>query len=42
MNFICPLKTCLIRLHNLISMNIFFSIEDHSFYYNCNEKAENK
>ena len=27
----CPLKTYVIRLHNLISMNIFFTIKDHSF-----------
>ena len=27
----CPLKTSVIRLHNLISMNIFFTIKDHSF-----------
>ena len=26
----CPLKTY-VRLHNLISMNIFFTIKDHSF-----------
>ena len=36
----CPLKTYVIRLHNLISMNIFFTIKD--FLYNCKEKAENK
>ena len=29
-NLICPLKTY-VRLHNLISMNIFFTIKDHSF-----------
>ena len=38
----CPLKTYVIRLHNLISMNIFYTIKDHSFFYNCKEKAENK
>ena len=27
-NLTCPLKTC-VRLHNLISMNIFFTIKDH-------------
>ena len=26
----CPLKTY-VRLHNLISMKIFFTIKDHSF-----------
>ena len=26
-----PLKTYVIRLHHLISMNIFFPIKDHSF-----------
>ena len=25
----CPLKTYVIRLRNLISMNIFFTIKDH-------------
>ena len=29
-NLTCPLKTY-VRLHNLISMNIFFNIKDHSF-----------
>ena len=29
-NLTCPLKTC-DRLHNLISMTIFFTIKDHSF-----------
>ena len=29
-NSACPLKTY-VRLHNLISMNIFFTIKDHSF-----------
>ena len=29
-NLICPLKTY-VRLHNLISMNTFFAIKDHSF-----------
>ena len=38
----CPLKTCVIRLRNLISINIFFTIKDHGFSYNCKEKAENK
>ena len=43
-NLKCPLKTYVIRLHNLISMNIFFTIKDHTFstFYNCKEKAENK
>ena len=27
-NLTYPLKTC-VRLHNLISMNIFFTIKDH-------------
>ena len=27
----CPLKTYVIGLHNLISMNIFFTMKDHSF-----------
>ena len=27
----CPLKTYVIRLHNLISMNIFYTIKHHSF-----------
>ena len=27
----CPLKIYVIRLHSLISMNIFFTIQDHSF-----------
>ena len=26
-----PLKTYVIRLHNLISMNIFFIVKDHNF-----------
>ena len=30
-NLTCPLKTYVIRLHNLISINIFFTIKDHSF-----------
>ena len=30
-SFACPLKIYDIRLHNLISMNIFFTIKDHSF-----------
>ena len=39
----CPLKTYLIRLRNLISINIFITIKDHSFsLYNCKENAENK
>ena len=29
-NSTCPLKTY-VRLHNLISMKIFFTIKDHSF-----------
>ena len=27
----CPLKIYVIGLHNLISMNIFFTMKDHSF-----------
>ena len=27
----CPLKSCGIGLHNLISMNTFFTLKDHSF-----------
>ena len=27
----CPLKSYVIGLHDLISMNIFFTIKDHSF-----------
>ena len=27
----CSLKTYVIRLHNLISINIFYTIKDHSF-----------
>ena len=27
----CPLKTYVSGLHNLISMNIFFAMKDHSF-----------
>ena len=42
-NSTCPLKTY-VRLHNLISVKIFFTIKDHSFFglflYNCKEKAE--
>ena len=26
----CPLKTYVVRLRNLISMNIFFGMKDHS------------
>ena len=29
----CPLNTYVIRLHNLNSINIFFTITDHSFYF---------
>ena len=29
----CYLKIYVIGLHNLISMNIFFTIKDHSFYF---------
>ena len=29
-NLTCPLQTY-VRLHNLISINIFFTIKDHSF-----------
>ena len=28
----CPLKTCAIRSYNLISMNVFFTIKDRSFF----------
>ena len=35
------LKTYFIRLHNLISMNIFFT-EGSAFLYNCKETSENK
>ena len=35
------LKTYVIRLHNLISMNIFFT-ERSVFLYNCKETSENK
>ena len=39
----CLLKTYVIGLHNLISMNIFYTIKDNAcFLYNCKEKAENK
>ena len=39
----CLLKIYVIRLRNLISMNIFFTIKDHSFFlYNYKEEAENK
>ena len=31
-----------IRLHNLIAMNIFFTIKGHSFFFNFKEKAETK
>ena len=27
-----PLNACVIRLHNLISINIFFTIKDNRFY----------
>ena len=37
----CPLKTYVIQLHNLISMNILFT-ERTLFFYNCKETAENK
>ena len=30
-NLTCPLKTYVMRLHNLISMNISFTIKDHGF-----------
>ena len=35
------LKTYVIRFHNLISMNIFFT-ERSVFLYNCKETSENK
>ena len=38
----CPLKTFVVELHNLISMNIFFIIKDHSFLYNCKDTGEYK
>ena len=30
-NLTCPLKKFVITLHNLILMNIFFTMKDHSF-----------
>ena len=42
-NLTFPLKAHVIRLRNLVSINIFFTIKDHIvFLYNCKEKAENK
>ena len=39
----CPLNTCVIRLDNLISMNIFFTINDRIFFlYNCKDKPKDK
>ena len=38
----CSLKTYVIILHNLLSMNIFFTIKDHSFLHNCKEKTKTK
>ena len=40
----CPLKTYVIRLHNLISMNIFFTerLLFCFWLYNCKETAESK
>ena len=29
----CPLKIYVIGIHNLISVNIFFTIKDHSFSF---------
>ena len=29
-NLTCPLKTHVIKLHNIISMNIFFTMKDHN------------
>ena len=37
----CPLKSCVIELHNLILINIFFTIKITVFFYNCKESAEN-
>ena len=37
-NLTCPLKTYVIRSHNLISMKIFFTIKDHTFLFSCKEK----
>ena len=42
MNLRCPLKTYVIVLHNPIPMNIFFTIKDIVFFYNCKETTENK
>ena len=48
-NLTCPLKIYVIRSHSLISMNIFFTIKDHSFslflddkgvFYNGSESDE--
>ena len=36
-----PLKSYRIGLHNLILINIFFSIKIIVFFYNCKESAEN-
>ena len=36
----CPLKVYVVRLDNVTSMNMFFTIEDHSFLCNCKEKAK--
>ena len=38
----CSSKTYVIRLHNLISINIFFATKNIVFLYKCKEKAENK
>ena len=36
----CPLKVYVVRLHNVTLMNMFFTIEDHSFLCNCKKKAK--
>ena len=43
-NLTCPLKIHITGLHNLISIKIFFAIEDDHgfFFYNCKVTAENK
>ena len=39
----CPLKTCVIGLHNLISMKIFFTMNIFFIILlNCKETAESK
>ena len=38
--FTCLLKIYVIRLHNLISMNIFFTIKYHSFFITVKRKSK--